>query len=84
MYYASFVIQQQSSIAHKKLNHLQGDKMDKYYEYKINKVYIVCILNYVMDPSRPEKYRWDVVRMDRELKVPFSETLNEVYFELLR
>ena len=35
-----------------------------------------------MDPSRPDKYRWDVVRMDRELKQPFSETLNEIYIEM--
>ena len=35
-----------------------------------------------MDPSRPDKYRWDVVRMDRELKIPFSETLNEIYIEM--
>jgi hypothetical protein len=35
-----------------------------------------------MAPSYPDKYRWDVVRMDRELKIPFSETLNEVYLEM--
>ena len=58
----------------------KGDK--KQWEYNINKVYIVCILNYVMDKSYPEKYRWDVVRMERELKIPFSETLNEVYLEM--
>ena len=37
-----------------------------------------------MDPSRPEKYCWDVVRMDRELKLPFSETLNEIYIEMAK
>lgn len=35
-----------------------------------------------MEPSLPDKYRWDIVRMDRELKVPFSETLNEIYLEM--
>ncbi|WP_309568337.1 Rpn family recombination-promoting nuclease/putative transposase [Parabacteroides faecis] len=35
-----------------------------------------------MEPSRSEKYRWDIVRMDRELKIPFSETLNEIYLEM--
>ena len=35
-----------------------------------------------MSPGYPDKYRWDVVRMDRELKIPFSETLNEVYLEM--
>lgn len=54
----------------------------KRWNYQICKVYVVCILNYIMDPSRPEKYCWDVVRMDRELKLPFSETLNEIYIEM--
>lgn len=35
-----------------------------------------------MDSRYPDKYRWDVVRMDRELKIPFSETLCEVYLEM--
>lgn len=35
-----------------------------------------------MDHRHPEKYRWDIVRMDRELKVPFSDTLTEVYLEM--
>ena len=52
------------------------------WNYQISKVYVVCILNYIMDPTLPDKYRWDVVRMDRELKVPFSETLNEIYIEM--
>lgn len=54
----------------------------KRWNYQICKVYVVCILNYIMDPSRPEKYCWDVVRMDPELKLPFSETLNEIYIEM--
>ena len=82
LYYASFAIQQQTMIAREKTkkSKKKGDK--KQWEYNINKVYIVCILNYVMDKSHPEKYRWDVVRMERELKIPFSETLNEVYLEM--
>ena len=35
-----------------------------------------------MDTSHPDKYRWAIVRMDRKLKIPFSETLNEVYLEM--
>lgn len=50
----------------------------KRWNYQINKVYVVCILNYVMAPVYPVKYRWDVVRMNRELKVPFSE----IYIEM--
>ena len=82
LYYASFAIQQQSIVAREKIACLEDEPKKAYWDYSISKVYIVCILNYVMEPSLPHKYRWDVVRMDRELKVPFSETLNEVYFEM--
>ncbi|WP_455637395.1 Rpn family recombination-promoting nuclease/putative transposase [Parabacteroides sp.] len=82
LYYASFAIQQQSILAREKMAHLQEEERHRYWDYNINKVYIVCILNYVMEPNYPEKYRWDIVRMDRDLKIPFSETLNEVYLEM--
>ncbi|WP_456088735.1 PD-(D/E)XK nuclease family transposase [Parabacteroides sp.] len=82
LYYASFAIQQQSMIVKERLEKEPDEVVRKRWNYQINKVYVVCILNYVMDPSRPDKYRWDVVRMDRELKVPFSETLNEIYIEM--
>ena len=44
----------------------------------------VCSLlfGFRLDTRYTDKYRWDVVRMDRELKIPFSETLNEIYLEL--
>lgn len=35
-----------------------------------------------MDRKHPEKYNWNVVRMDRELKEPFSDTLTEIYLEM--
>ena len=82
LYYASFAIQQQTTIARERLVNLPDTEKKKYWDYSISKVYIVCILNYVMEPDYPEKYRWDVVRMDRDLKIPFSETLNEVYLEM--
>lgn len=82
LYYASFAIQQQTTIARERLVHLPDTEKKKYWDYSISKVYIVCILNYVMEPDYPDKYRWDVVRMDRDLKIPFSETLNEVYLEM--
>jgi len=82
LFYASFAIQQQSIVGREKLSHLTEEERKKHWDYNINKVYIVCILNYVMSPGYPDKYRWDVVRMDRELKIPFSETLNEVYLEM--
>ena len=82
LYYASFAIQQQSMIVKERLEKEPDEVVRKRWNYQISKVYVVCILNYVMDPSRPDKYRWDVVRMDRELKQPFSETLNEIYIEM--
>lgn len=81
LYYASFAIQQQSMIVKERLEK-DPEAVHKRWNYQINKVYVVCILNYVMAPAYPAKYRWDVVRMDRKLKVPFSETLNEIYIEM--
>ena len=81
LYYASFAIQQQSMIVKEKLDK-EPEEIRKRWNYHISKVYVVCVLNYIMDASRQDKYRWDVVRMDRELKIPFSETLNEIYLEM--
>lgn len=81
LYYASFAIQQQSMIIKEKLDR-EPEEVRKRWNYHISKVYVICVLNYIMDASRPEKYRWDIVRMDRELKIPFSETLNEIYLEM--
>ena len=81
LYYASFAIQQQSMIVTEKPDK-ETEAIRKRWNYHIRKVYVVCVLNYIMDPSRPDKYRWDIVRMDRQLKVPFSETLNEIYLEM--
>ncbi|MEG2067926.1 MAG: Rpn family recombination-promoting nuclease/putative transposase, partial [Tannerellaceae bacterium] len=81
LYYASFAIQQQALVEKKKLEDARNITT-KRWNYNVNKVYVVCILNYIMDSTHPEKYRWDIVRMDRELKVPFSETLNEIYLEM--
>lgn len=81
LYYASFAIQQQSVLVKEELD---GDAtaVRKRWNYNISRVYVVCLLNYIMDHEHPAKFRWDIVRMDRELKVPFSETLNEVYLEM--
>ncbi len=82
LYYASFAIQQQTMIVKEKLEKEPDEAVRKRWNYQINKVYVICVLNYIMEPSLPDKYRWDIVRMDRELKVPFSETLNEIYLEM--
>lgn len=81
LYYASFAIQQQSQVELERLRRNPID-FEKRWQYHINKVYVVCILDFIMDNEHPEKYRWDVVRMDRDLKEPFSETLNEIYLEM--
>ena len=82
LYYASFAIQQQSMVVKERLQKESDEVVRRRWNYQINKVYVVCVLNYVMDSTLPDKYRWDVVRMDRELKMPFSETLNEIYIEM--
>ena len=91
IYYASFAIQQQATYAKEQLeraleqeakNGCKAETKLLRWNYAVNRVYVVCVLNYIMDRKHPEKYRWDVVRMDRELKEPFSETLTEVYLEM--
>lgn len=94
LYYASFAIQQQASYAKEQLEQelkelKEGQEADCQtaqkrlrWNYAVNRVYVVCVLNYIMDREYPDKYRWDIIRMDRELKVPFSDTLTEVYLEM--
>ena len=81
LYYASFVIQMQADIESEKFR-LAKEEERRRWNYHINKVYVVCFLDFRLDTRYTDKYRWDVVRMDRELKIPFSETLNEIYLEL--
>lgn len=81
LYYASFVIQMQADMERDKFR-LAADEDRRHWNYHINRVYVICFLDFILDAGYPGKYRWDVVRMDRELKVPFSETLNEIYLEL--
>lgn len=81
LYYASFTIQQQTLLM-KDRQEMGPEESRKRWCYNLSRVYVVCILNYVMEPAYPAKYRWDIVRMDRELKIPFSETLNEIYLEM--
>ena len=94
LYYASFAIQQQASYAKEQLEQELKEQKDNRetgnqtppkrlrWNYAVNRVYVICVLNYIMDRNHPDKYRWDVIRMDRELKIPFSDTLTEVYLEM--
>lgn len=81
LYYASMAIQHQAAVVKEQADRNAGD-MARRWNYNIRKVYVVCILDYLMEPAYPGKFRWDIVRMDRELKIPFSETLNEIYLEM--
>lgn len=80
LYYASFAIQLQAELERKRFQVPSNNR--ERWKYRFNKVYVVCFLDFIMDANYPEKYRWDIVRMDRELKTPFSDTLNEIYLEL--
>ena len=96
LYYASFAIQQQATYAKEMLERErtarkemqekgEGDKPPLKrlrWNYSVNRVYVVCFLNYIMDRRYPDKYHWNVIRMDRDLKEPFSDTLTEVYLEM--
>lgn len=93
LYYASFAIQQQATYAKEQLEQElkllkeeqegNGSKPKRLrWNYAVNRVYVVCFLNYIMDRKYPVKYRWDIIRMDRELKEPFSDTLMEIYLEI--
>lgn len=93
LYYASFAIQQQATYAKEQLEQElkllkeeqegNGSKPKRLrWNYAVNRVYVVCFLNYIMDRKHLAKYRWDIIRMDRELKEPFSDTLMEIYLEM--
>ena len=93
LYYASFAIQQQATYAKEQLEQElkllkeeqegNGSKPKLLrWNYAVNRVYVVCFLNYIMDRKHLAKYRWDIIRMDRELKEPFSDTLMEIYLEM--
>lgn len=72
LYYASFAIQQQASYAKEQLEHeLRELKEQKdngevgsqttpkrlRWNYAVNRVYVICVLNYIMDRKYPDKYR---------------------------
>lgn len=85
LYYASFAILRQMESSKerlKRLNEQNPEEATERWKYNLKKVYVVCFLNYIMDSTHPTKYRWDVVRMDKELKEPFSDTLSEIYLEM--
>ena len=68
LYYTSFAINQ------------QGQKGE--WNYCLEKVYVVSILNFVFDNSNPEHYRHDVMLMDTHTKEIFYNKQLLVYLEM--
>ena len=50
--------------------------------YQMKRVYVVCFLDFELIKGYPEKYRWNVVRMDRDEHVQFGDALQEIYLEM--
>ena len=50
--------------------------------YRMKRVYVVCFLDFELIKGYPEKYRWNVVRMDRDEHVQFGDALQEIYLEM--
>lgn len=45
-------------------------------------VYVICFLNFELDNQHPDKYRWDVSLMEKELKEVFYNKLDFIFFEM--
>lgn len=60
------------------INPFTDEGFKRIFGNEINKDMIIRF----MDRKHPAKYRWDIIRMDRELKEPFSDTLMEIYLEM--
>ncbi|MCC8172422.1 MAG: Rpn family recombination-promoting nuclease/putative transposase [Parabacteroides sp.] len=53
------------------------------WDYRLAPVYVVCLLNFKMENSSyPDKYRWDVVLMEKEIKEVFYPKLNFLFLEM--
>ncbi|MDD6100521.1 MAG: Rpn family recombination-promoting nuclease/putative transposase [bacterium] len=94
LFYASFLIQNQMTNTQtyfRKMNRKKRRKglssadllqWDPNWIYRMKHVYVVCFLDFELVKGYPEKYRWDVVRMDRDEHVQFGDALQEIYLEM--
>ena len=71
LYYSSFAIREQA---------IKGAK-ERPWDYRLAPVYVVGVLNFVMDESRPKKYLTRVKLKDDENR-DFSENLNFIFLEM--
>ena len=94
LFYASFLIQNQMKETQeqfRKMNRKRQRKelppadlleWDPNWLYRMSRVYVVCFLDFEMIKGYPEKYRWNVLRMDKDEHVVFGDALQEIYLEM--
>ena len=90
LFYASFLVQRQMTdtqayfrkMSRKGLSPDDLLQWDPDWLYRMKRVYVVCFLDFELIKGYPEKYRWNVVRMDRDEHVQFGDALQEIYLEM--
>ena len=90
LFYASFLVQRQMTdtqtyfrqMSRKDLSPADLLQWDPDWLYRMKRVYVVCFLDFELIKGYPEKYRWNVVRMDRDEHVQFGDALQEIYLEM--
>lgn len=50
--------------------------------YRMNRIYSISMLNYVIKDRYPDDYRWDVYRMDDKHHEKFGDMIREIYLEI--
>ena len=86
LFYASFLVQRQMTdtqtyfrqMSRKGLSPDDLLQWDPDWLYRMKRVYVVCFLDFELIKGYPEKYRWNVVRMDRNEHVQFGDALQEI------
>ena len=68
LYYATFPIREQGK---------RGE-----WDYRLKAVYVIGILNFVMDDRSPEDYHHEVQLMDKQTKEVFYDKLTFIYLEM--
>lgn len=61
---------------------IRSQGMKGRWNFELMPVYVICFLNFVMDKEHEDKYRWDVVLMEKELKEVFYNKLDFIFFEM--
>ena len=68
LYYSSFAIQEQATVGE--------------WNFKINAVYTISIMDFVFDDSNPEQYLHDVQLIEKQTGNVFNEKLRFIYIEM--